>query len=176
MIFQDLLFWTLAIASVVAALAVIQLQDIFRAALLLVAHFLAVAGLFVLLNAEFLAVVQVLIYAGAISILIIFAVLLTREVERGNPSNRLRLPALTGCSLLLVSLGFVVVDTNWSLLQTGLAPAPETLAKVEGIFANTPERLADLLLQQWVLPFEVASVLLLAAIVGALVLVRERRS
>lgn len=162
----------LSITSVLAAIAVIQLQDIFRAALMLVLTFLAVAGLFVLLNAEFLAVVQVLIYAGAISVLIIFAVLLTRDVETGNPSNRLRLPAFLGAGLVLAVLVFVIVQTNWSLLEDALSR--ESLAKVEEIFASTPQWLAGLLLREWVLPFEVASVLLLAAILGALVLVRER--
>jgi len=170
---QEAIFWLLAATSVVAALAVIRLRDIFRAALMLVVVFLAVAGLFVLLSAEFLAVVQVLIYAGAVSILIIFAVFLTREVETGNPSNRLRLPALMGAGLILATLVFVALRTNWHLLEDSLSP--ESLDKVKEVFATTPEWLADLLLQEWVLPFEVASVLLLAAILGALVLVRERQ-
>ena len=167
-------FWLLAITSVIAAIAVIQLQDIFRAALMLVLAFLAVAGLFILLNAEFLAVVQVLIYAGAISVLIIFAVLLTRDVETGNLSNRLRLPAFLGASLLLAILVVVIGQTNWFLLEDSLSG--ESLAKVEDLFAATPQWLAGLLLREWVLPFEVVSVLLLAAILGALVLVREQQS
>lgn len=170
---QEALFWVLAVTSVVAAVAVIWFQDIFRAALMLVVTFLAVAGLFVLLNAEFLAVVQVLIYAGAISILIIFAVFLTREVEKGNPSNQLRLPALLGSGLILAALVFVVVQTNWRLLEHTLTR--ESLDKVEEVFAETPQWLAGLLLREWALPFEVVSVLLLAAILGALVLVRERQ-
>lgn len=170
---QEALFWVLAVVSVAAAVAVIRFQDIFRAALMLVVAFLAVAGLFVLLNAEFLAVVQVLIYAGAISILIIFAVFLTREVERGNPSNRLRSPALLGAGLLLATLVFVVARTDWRLLEHTVTP--ESLDRVEEVFAATPQWLASLLLQEWVLPFEVVSVLLLAAILGAIVLVRERQ-
>ncbi len=90
---QDLIFWVLAAVSIASAMAVIQFRDIFRAALMLVVTFAAVAGMFVLMNAEFLAVVQVLIYAGAIAVLIIFAVLLTQDVEVGNLSNRLVVPA-----------------------------------------------------------------------------------
>ncbi len=170
---QDAFFWLIAVVSIVAAVAVIQLQDIFRAALMLVVTFLTVAGLFVLLNAEFLAVVQVLIYAGAISVLIIFAVLLTRDVGQGNLSNRLRLPAILGVGLLLVILISAMVRTDWPLLEHTLTQ--ESLAKVEEVFATTPEWLASLLLKEWVLPFEVASVLLLAAILGAIVLIRERQ-
>ena len=170
---QEVLFWLLALISVIAALAVVRLQDIFRAALMLVVTFLTVAALFVLLNAEFLAVVQVLIYAGAISVLVIFAVLLTRDVQRGNPSNRLRLPAFVGAGLVAAVLVFVAVRTDWVLTEDTLSE--EGLARVEEVFATTPQWLAGLLLREWVLPFEVVSVLLLAAILGAIVLVRDRQ-
>ena len=172
--FQDAVFWILAATSVIAAVGVILLQDLFRAALSLVLTFLAVAGLFVMLNAEFLAVVQVLIYAGAISVLIIFAVLLTRDVEYGNPSNRLQIPGLVVAALSLAAITFVVLRTNWVLLEDAL-PAG-TMVKVEEVLAQTPQGIAGLLLQEWVLPFEVASVLLLAAVIGALVLVREHEA
>ena len=172
--FQDALFWILAATSVIGAVGVILLQDLFRAALSLVLAFLAIAGLFVLLSAEFLAVVQVLIYAGAISVLIIFAVLLTREVEHGNPSNRLQIPGLVVATLSLAAITFVVLRTNWVLLEDALPV--ETLAKVEEVLAQTPQWIAGLLLREWVLPFEAASVLLLAAVLGALVLVREHKA
>ena len=74
------------------------------------------SGFFVLLSAEFLAVVQVLIYAGAISILIIFAVMLTRDVQRGNLPNRLQIPAVLFAALLLATLVVVATDTNWNLI------------------------------------------------------------
>ncbi|MFH1141729.1 MAG: NADH-quinone oxidoreductase subunit J [Chloroflexota bacterium] len=169
---QEAFFWLLAAVSVVSALAVIRLHDLFRAALMLVVTFFTVAGLLVLLNAEFLAVVQVLIYAGAISVLVIFAVLLTRDVEKGNAPNRLRPPALLGSGLLGAFLVFVALRKEWPLLEDVLSA--ESLARVEEVFATTPQWLAGLLLREWVLPFEVASVLLLAAILGAIVLVRER--
>jgi NADH-quinone oxidoreductase subunit J len=166
---QEVLFWVLAVTSVVAALGVVGIQDIFRAALLLVLTFLSIAGLFILLNAEFLAVVQVLIYVGAISVLIIFAVLLTRDVEQGNPSNRLRLPAFAGAGLLFLALTYAIVRTSWSEIPS------ESLARAEEVFASTPQWLAGLLLREWALPFEAASVLLLAAVLGAVVLIRERQ-
>jgi NADH-quinone oxidoreductase subunit J len=171
-LFQDIVFWVLAAVAVVAALGVVFLRDIFRGALLLVVAFFAVAGFFVLLDATFLAVVQVLIYVGAISILVIFAIMLTRDVSRGNePNRRLRAPAFALCGLLLAALVFVALHTPWRLL----AGAPVDTAAVEAVFADTPSWLAGLLLKEFVLPFEVASALLLAAVVGALALVRERK-
>ena len=71
MLFQDVIFWILGVVAIGAALGVVLIRDLFRAALLLVLVFVSVAGFYVMLNAEFLAVVQVLIYVGAISILII---------------------------------------------------------------------------------------------------------
>jgi NADH-quinone oxidoreductase subunit J len=173
-LFQEIVFWVLAIAGVVTALGVVLLKDIFRAALSLVLAFLSIAGVFVLLNAEFLGVVQVLIYAGAISILIIFAIMLTRDVQRGSLPNALQLPALVLCGLLLAAIVFVALNTDWPLLEEARLAAETRLALEEEVLANTPYSLAGLLLREFVLPFEVASVLLLAAIIGALALVRER--
>ncbi len=116
MLFQDIVFWFLAIGAIAAALGVVLVRDLFRAALLLVVVFVAVAGFYVLLSAEFLAVVQVLIYAGAIAILIIFAVMLTRDVRQGNLPNRLQIPAVLFSALLLAALVVVAIDTDWKAI------------------------------------------------------------
>ena len=192
MLFQDIVFWFLGVISVGAALGVVLTRDLFRAALLLIVVFVAVAGFFVMLSAEFLAVVQVLIYAGAISILIIFAVMLTRDVQRGNLPNRLQIPAALFAALLLATVAFVATDTNWNLIpedeqervnlvqtQSVSNVSPEALE--EAGFDSEQEQeaaseagLADLLIGDFVLPFEAVSVLLLAAVIGALALVRPQ--
>ena len=170
MLFEDFIFWVLAVVGVAAALGVVLLKDIFRAALLLVLVFLAIAASFFLLAAEFLGVVQILIYAGAISILIIFAIMLTRDVQHGNLPNRLQVPAVLLPALLLSALVFVIVDTDWRLTET----LPGATNIVNQAFDNTPARLGGLLLENFALPFAAAGVLLLASIIGALSLVRER--
>lgn len=192
MLFQDVVFWILGIVTIGAALGVVLTRDLFRAALLLVLVFISVAGFFVLLNAEFLAVVQVLIYAGAISILIIFAVMLTRDVQRGNQPNRLQVPAVLFAALLLSALVVVTIDTDWdlipeeeqekvSLVQTSAVAIIETEdLETSGFTAGAEQEaakeagLADLLIGDFVLPFEAVSVLLLSALIGALVLMRPR--
>ena len=196
MLFQDVVFWLLSVLTIGAALGVVLVKDLFRAALLLVLVFISVAGFFVLLSAEFLAVVQVLIYAGAIAILIIFAVMLTRDVQRGNLPNRLQIPAATIAALLLVALVVVAVQTDWRLLsgqdlekaqviQTGSVStlaSPSDIATLQQAGFTTEAQksaaqqsgLADLLIEDYVLPFEAVSLLLLAAAIGALVLVRPR--
>ncbi len=110
---QEIAFWALSAAGVGGAIGVVLVRDLFRAALLLVLVFMAVAGLFVMMSAEFLAVVQVLIYVGAVAILIIFAIMLTREVQQGNLPNRLQLPAVVLPALLLAAFVYVVLDTDW---------------------------------------------------------------
>ena len=196
MLFQDVVFWLLSVLTIGAALGVVLVKDLFRSALLLVLVFISVAGFFVLLSAEFLAVVQVLIYAGAIAILIIFAVMLTRDVQRGNLANRLQIPAATIAALLLVALVVVAVQTDWRMLsgqdlekaqviQTGsvsILTSPSDVSTLQQAGFTTEDEkseaqeagLADLLIEDYVLPFEAVSLLLLAAAIGALVLVRPR--
>ena len=173
----DIAFWVIAVSCIVATIAVVQLQDLFRASLFLVVSFLGVAGMFVLLRAEFLAVVQVLIYVGAISVLIIFAIVTTRDVEQGSPYNRLKVPAAVLAGLFLAGMIFVAVATEWNLIDKAAdsgAFAAATNAEIVEVYSNSIPKLAGLLLRDYVLAFEVASVLLLAAVVGALTLIRER--
>jgi len=159
----EIAFWVLAVVGVGAALAVVLLGDIFRAALCLILCFLAVAGIYVTLSADFLAAVQVLIYVGAISVLIILAIMLTREVQRGSPANKLRIPAFVVAILFLGVVGFAMLNTPW---QVSVAPPLEP----------TTPALAGLLFGEggFILAVEIAAVLLLAAILVAIVLVREK--
>lgn len=185
MLSLDLAFFSMAAVCIGASLGVVVMKDVFRAALFLVLSFLVVAGLFVLLNAEFLAVVQVLIYVGAISILIIFAIMLTRELQDSNESNGFRQPAYVLVALILTAIVFVSVSTDWhDWSELGLRVLPgdnvENLSATEqgvrDVFSDTTPIIAKLLLRDFVLPFEAASILLLAAVIGALVLVREQES
>ena len=172
-LFHHVVFWALAAVTLVGALGVVLVRDMFRAALSLVLSFLGVAGIFVLLSAAFLGVVQVLIYVGAIAILIVIANMLTSDLGRANLSNRLTLPALVLAGLLLASIAYVALTTDWPLLsRAGLEPA--TGEAVEAAFVASPTVLGRLLLTDFVLAFETAAVLLLAAIMGALALVRGR--
>lgn len=188
----DVVFWLLTVAVIGSALGVVLVKDLFHAAMLLVVVFIGVAGFFVMLSAEFLGVVQVLIYAGAVSILVIFAVMLTRDVQRGNLPNRIQMPAMVLSIMLLATLVWTATQTEWNLIdesqqdrvdlvQTSSVSVitDETLTGFG--FASKGERealekagLADLLLGDFVLPFEAVSVLLLAAVIGALALVRTR--
>ncbi len=158
-------FWVLAVGTCLAALGVVFLRNLVHALLLLVICFAAIAGIYVTLSADFLAAVQLLIYAGAISILIIFAIMLTRRPERGSPFGRFSLPALIVSATMLIALIWVTVGlTDWAV------SAQEPLQQ-------TTEALADRLFNSqtgFVLAFEVASAVLLAAMIGAIVIIAER--
>ena len=159
----NIAFWVLAIIGVAAALAVVLLRDIFRAALSLILCFLVVAGIYVTLSADFLAAAQVLIYVGAISVLIILAIMLTRDVQRGSLTNKLRVPAFVVAVLLLAVIGFAVTNTGWQI--SGQAPLEPTTAALAGkLFGEGGFMLAVV----------IAALLLLAAILGAIVMVREK--
>lgn len=159
----DIIFWLIAAVAVAAALAVVLLQHVFRAALSLIVLFIAVAALYITLHADFLAVVQILVYVGAISILIIVALMLTREFQQGSTSGRLRIPAIIVGVLLLGTLVFSAINTNWQISAT--APLERTVETIgmklfgEGGF---------------LLPVEIAAILLLAAVLGAIVMLREK--
>lgn len=160
----DISFWVLAVVMVFAALGVVFVRDVFRAAMLLALCFLTVAGLYLTLSADFLAMVQILIYVGAIGVLIVFAVMLTREVQHGSPSGRLRVPALIFGALLAVAMIAAIVGTNWQT-TTQVVNQPTTAGIAQALFDRN---------KGFVLPFEIASVLLLAAMVGAIVLARDK--
>ncbi len=156
-------FWLLAVVAVLSALGVVLLRNIFRAALSLILCFLTVAGIYVTLSADFLAAVQVLVYVGAISVLIILAIMMTRDVQRGSPANRLQIPALVVAVLFLEVLVLTMINTPWQISNTP-ALTPTTAPLAIKLFGEGG----------FILPVEIAAVLLLSAIVGAIVLAREK--
>jgi len=159
----DIAFWVLAIVGIAAALTVVLLQNVFRATLALMLCFLTVAGIYITLSADFLAAVQVLIYVGGISVLIILAIMLTRDVQRGSPAGKLRIPALVVAILFLGAVSFALINTPWQISM--LPPREPTTAALAVKFFGDGG---------FILAVEIAAVLLLAAILGAIVIVREK--
>ena len=156
-------FWIIAIIGVASALAVVVVKDVFRAALALVMCFLSVAGIYVTLSADFLAVVQILIYVGAISVLIILGIMMTRDLKHGNLSNNLKVPAFFTAGIFLAILLFSIFTTSWNITSVA---APNVTANNLGmkLFGENG----------FILPVEIAAMLLLASILGAIASVREK--
>lgn len=175
-----LLFWVIAIILVASALIVVGARKIVHSAIALVAVFAMASGIFLLLNAEFIAIVQILIYAGAVTILILFALMLTRtsnQNETTNPNSKtwgiaLIVSALVGAGVIfaitfgrsLVQLGKFNLATAYG---TAACPMPANNVVYIGTLLYSPS------CYSYVLPFEIASLVLLVAIVGAIVIARE---
>lgn len=152
-------FWALGALAVGAALGILLTQNLLHAVLLLILSFVAVAGLFLTLSADFIAVAQVLIYAGAVGVLVIFAVMLTPSSSRVNADTVFLGPGFVIGGLVAAGMAFVAFKTPWPVSDR---PAFET----------TVAAIGDALTNRWALPFEIASIILIAAMVGAIVLVR----
>lgn len=171
--FFALMWWGTAAMAVAAAWLMVFLRDLLKAAVAMALVFLAVAGFLVMLSAEFLAVVQVLIYVGAVSILVAFAVLLTKDVVQANALHRFQGWVFLLCGVVVFLLTFIVLATPWHLLSH-VSVAPEIKDTLVALGVNPTPRLGRLLVREFVLPFEAVSVVLLAALIGALVIARER--
>lgn len=160
---ETVLFYTVAAVVVIPALMLVTSRNVFHSALWLGLSLFGVAALFVMLDAYFLAGIQVLIYIGAVVVLMVFVINMTKAITGKNISHPVRgvIPALLASALGLALIILAVLKTNWNTLTTVKNPAAETAI------------LGKLLLADFVVPFEVISILLLAALIGAIVIVSK---
>jgi NADH-quinone oxidoreductase subunit J len=158
----DALFYLVASITIASAAGVAFSHNIVYSAFALMGAFMGVAGLYVFLAADFVAVIQVLIYVGGILVLMIFAVMLTHRIADVRVSNRSvgRIPALIVLAFIGAVMTQAIRGANWAAKPPG-APQPTTYA------------IGNAFLNEWVLPFELSSVVLLAALIGAVVLSRK---
>ncbi len=158
----DISFWILTILLIASTLGVVMIKNLFRAALCLMLSFFLIAGIFLLLSADFLAVMQILIYIGAVAVLIILAIMLSRQIEQANKSNKLRPFALIGVSVFLVVIIYSVINTSWQSINTQSEDSTVSTLAFKLFGENG-----------FFLPVEISAVLILATIIGAIVLMRE---
>ncbi len=160
---DDLLFLAFAGVMIGAALLVVSMRDIIRCGLAMMVAFGALAGLYVMAGAPLVAGAQVLVYIGAISVLVLFAIMITQT--KAAPSRLVfqtqALPAAIAAVVLAILIAVTVTATDW----------PQTAGRVW----TSTEDVANALFTDYVLPFEVVSVLLLAAVVGGVFLAKRER-
>ncbi len=158
---DDALFAALATLMLVSALLVVTMKDIIRCGLAMIVAFLSLAGIYVIVGAPLVAAAQVIVYIGAISVLILFAVMLTQS--KAAPSKlvfQTQAGAAAVASIVLVVLVTLGISaTDWGEAATRVRLATDTLARV--------------LFRDYVLPFEVVSVLLLAAVIGGIFIAKR---
>jgi len=169
---EAIIFYTLSVLILGLAVAVITTPKTVHSVLYLVMNFLCVAMLYVVLQAEFLAVIQILVYAGGIVVLYLFVVMLVnlkRPAEVHQDPRRLSRLGLVLAGAVLLELAGIAV---YSYRRVPVGPSPGAPSPVEGNI----EQLGWLLYTDYLIPFEVASVLLLVAMVGAIILARRELS
>jgi NAD(P)H-quinone oxidoreductase subunit 6 len=157
-----LVFYLIAAITVGSALGVAFSRNIVYSAFALMGTFMGAAGLFVMLGADFIAVVQVLVYVGGILVLMLFAVMLTHRIADVRVSNRSvgTLPALVILGGIGAVMAKAILGGAWHTVEAG-TPQPTTYAIGDGFLTT------------YLLPFELASMVLLAALIGAVVLSRK---
>ena len=158
---DDILFFVFAEVLLVSALLVVTLRDIIRCGLAMIVCFGALAGIYVVAGAPLVAGAQVLVYIGAISVLVLFAIIVTET--KAAPASLVFQTQALGAAFASIILAIVIVlavsPTNWG-------------AATQRIHTDT-DQLAALLFRDYVLPFEVVSVLLLAAVIGGVFLAKR---
>jgi len=158
---DDALFASLATLMLVSAIAVVTMRDIIRCGLAMIVCFLALAGIYAVLRAPIIAATQVLVYIGAISVLILFAIMLTQD--KLAPSKLVfqtqAAPAAIAAIIIAVLVSVTALGTDWHASADRARVATEALARI--------------LFDEYVLPFEVVSVLLLAAVIGGVFIAKR---
>ncbi|HWP58789.1 MAG TPA: NADH-quinone oxidoreductase subunit J [Candidatus Acidoferrales bacterium] len=157
-----IIFYAIAVVVIGSAAVVAFSRNIIYSAFSLLGTFAGVAGLYVLLGADFVAAVQVLIYVGGILIIILFAVMLTHRITDVEITNRAvgRGPAVVLTALLIVLLVQALRETSW-------------IKAKETSYAPTTTTIGDMFLEHYLLPFELASLVLLVALIGAATISRK---
>jgi NADH-quinone oxidoreductase subunit J len=158
------IFLLFAVVAVASAFLVVSVRSVMHSALFLAVFLLSVAAFFFIFDADFLGIVQILLYVGGVIVLILFAVMLTARVSSSllQQTNEQKYSALIVCVLLFIMLSF-------SILTSGMQGFENTLLQ-----SGTIRSVGWLLMTVYVLPFEVASVVLLAALIGAMAIVGKK--
>lgn len=169
---EQVIFYLVSAVAIIAALGVVFSQDITHAALALVLTLMMTAGVYVLLSAEFLGLVQVLVYGGGVAILVLFAVMITRVRDLRQPLDGPQKPFAVAAGLTVaVVLAVMVVRTGW---------APQSPTRIQQVstevngrtISPTTNAIGHDLFSTFAVPFELASLVLLVALVGAIILAR----
>ncbi len=169
MLAQNLIFGLLAVAMAMSAIKLVTTKNVVHAALYLVVVLAGVAAQYILLAAEFVAVTQVLVYIGAIMVLVLFGIMLTRAPigKAQDLDNGSRIPSAIVALFLFGSLGALLIDAfgdDRFDLNNSIAT---------GASGGNMVRVSNSIFSQYLVPFEVVSILLLAALVGAIVIARR---
>ena len=199
-----IVFWAASAMTIGLAAIVVTQRDVFRAAIALAGSFLGVGILYFVLSAEFVGVVQILVYVGAISVLMAFAVMFIQDIASGSRPAQGRLVGAVVAVLIFAALAFTAYNTEWSSMDDitdsiAIAALTEGFVEVgtgdeieiftdaplgdsdvvienDGVFVDSTGAIGVMLVRKYMLAFEIIGLLLIAALIGGLLLMRERKS
>ena len=167
----DLIFTILALITVLSSVYLVTSKNLVRSAVALFFTLFGLAGFYIMLYADFVAGAQILIYVGGILVLIIFGVMLTNKMDKPSIANSSQNQVVSAfvCLILFIAQLFVILKTDW---KTSLPLNSDGLIDKEG----TVRTIGEQLMSNYVLPFEIVSILLLAALIGAATLARKKNA
>ena len=199
-ILATIAFYVASAVTIASAIIVVTQRDLVRAVVALAMSFIGVASIFFILNAEFIGVVQILVYVGAISILIAFAVMFIGDLANAGTLSQNRMISAVAGLLLFASIIFVAYNTDWTRIDevtdadavAGLTGRYQTNPTVSddatiravdddvegtrgGALVDGSSHIGPFLIRELILPFETLGLLLIAALIGALIVIRGRR-
>jgi len=194
-------FWAASAMTLGFAAIVVTQRDVFRAAIALAGSFLGVGILYFVLSAEFVGVVQILVYVGAISVLMAFAVMFIQDIAAGSRPSQGRIVGAAVAVLIFAALAFTAYNTNWSTMDeitdpvavaaltegyvevgeddniTVVTTAPvgstEVVIENDGVFVDSTSALGVSLIREYMLAFEIIGLLMVATLIGGLMLMRD---
>ena len=165
---QQVLFLFLAIVAIVSALGAVLARSPINSAMWMVLNLIAVAGLYITLNALFIGVLQVLVYAGAIMVLILFVIMLLNLGSMPAPAE------VQWKHVVAFMLGVALLTQLTFVLAMGLDALPELAVSEDAVAASSAGEIGKMLFTRYALPFEIIAILLLAATIGAVMLAKRK--
>lgn len=166
---EEYLFILLATIAIGAALAMVVSKNAVNSALFLVMNMISLAGVYLLLDAQYLAMIQVLVYAGAIMVLFLFVIMLLNQEDENGVFEKISFKYVFSALLSFVLLAQIIyMVMNWSGSRLPLVSASGDIGTVES--------LGKVIFTEYLLPFEVTGILLTAAVVGALLIANKKAS
>jgi NADH:ubiquinone oxidoreductase subunit 6 (subunit J) len=196
-------FWVTSAVTLGLASIVVTQRDVFRAAIALAGSFLGVGILYFILSAEFVGVVQILVYVGAISVLMAFAVMFIKDIAGGSRPAQGRVIGAAVAVLIFAALAFTAYNTNWSTMDEitnpvavaaltegyvevgedadiyiaapGFADPDELVIENDGVFVDSTSAIGVMFVREYLLAFEVIGLLMVATLIGGLLLMRDRK-
>jgi len=162
----DMIFYFLALLCIISAMGVVSLKNIVHSAFLLALTFVSIAGIFIMLGADFVAAAQILLYAGAVTIMMVFAVMLTSNEIKSEAKYSI---VYRYTAFIFIGLGLLI------LLLRNIWNGKWFFSPPSGNVVDTTLTIGKSFFNEYLLPFEVASVILLMALIGAIVLARKEK-